>query len=108
MGGHYSSRQRLATALRRGLAAIPGVRVLSPGLRATLPVAAFVVDGVPHALVAARLSAEDAMGVRHGCFLLTLPDAAARPRPGGAGKVPGGGGGRQPADMPGRYGPALE
>ena len=30
--------------------------------------ATFVVDGVPHALVAARLSAEDAIGVRHGCF----------------------------------------
>ena len=34
----------------------------------TLPVAAFVVDGVPHALVAARLAVEDAIGVRHGCF----------------------------------------
>jgi selenocysteine lyase/cysteine desulfurase len=33
-----------------------------------LPVAAFVVDGVPHSLVAARLSAEHAIGVRHGCF----------------------------------------
>ena len=28
----------------------------------------FTVDGVPHALVAARLAAEDAIGVRHGCF----------------------------------------
>ncbi|MEA2933220.1 MAG: hypothetical protein QOI56_2005, partial [Actinomycetota bacterium] len=28
----------------------------------------FVVDGVHHALVAARLSAEHAIGVRHGCF----------------------------------------
>ncbi len=28
----------------------------------------FDVDGVHHALVAARLSAEHAIGVRHGCF----------------------------------------
>jgi hypothetical protein len=34
----------------------------------TLPVASFTVEGVPHALVAARLSAEEAIGVRHGCF----------------------------------------
>jgi len=34
----------------------------------TLPTAAFTVDGVPHALVAARLSAEFGIGVRHGCF----------------------------------------
>jgi selenocysteine lyase/cysteine desulfurase len=33
-----------------------------------LPVATFAVDGTPHALVAARLAAEDAIGVRHGCF----------------------------------------
>ena len=59
----------LARALRAGLAAIPGVRLLGPGLDAeTLPVATFVVEGVPHALVAARLSAEFAIGVRHGCF----------------------------------------
>jgi len=31
-------------------------------------VATFTVDGVPHALVAVRLAAEDAIGVRHGCF----------------------------------------
>ena len=30
--------------------------------------AAFTIDGVPHALAAARLAAEDAIGVRHGCF----------------------------------------
>jgi selenocysteine lyase/cysteine desulfurase len=57
----------LARALCEGLAAIPGVRVLGPGSR-TLPIASFVVHGVPHALVAARLSAEFAIGVRHGCF----------------------------------------
>jgi selenocysteine lyase/cysteine desulfurase len=57
------------------------VRVLGVGA-SELPVATFVVEGVPHALVAARLSAEHAIGVRHGCFcahpyllrLLDLPD----------------------------------
>jgi selenocysteine lyase/cysteine desulfurase len=60
---------RIAAALRRGLAAIPGVSLLGPSLDAdTLPVAAFTVDGIPHGLVAARLAAEEAIGVRHGCF----------------------------------------
>jgi len=59
----------LARELRAGLAAIPGVRLLGPGLDTpTLPVTSFVVEGVSHALVAARLSAEFAIGVRHGCF----------------------------------------
>jgi selenocysteine lyase/cysteine desulfurase len=59
----------LAHRLRDGLAAIPGVSVLGPGPDTdVLPIATFVVDGVPHALVAARLSAEFAIGVRHGCF----------------------------------------
>ena len=59
----------LARRLRRGLAALDGVRVLGPALdEDTLPVATFVVEGVPHALVAARLSAEYGIGVRHGCF----------------------------------------
>jgi selenocysteine lyase/cysteine desulfurase len=59
----------LAGRLRAGLAAVPGVRLLGPGLATpTLPLATFVVEGVPHALVAARLSAEFAIGVRHGCF----------------------------------------
>ncbi len=61
--------RRMATQLRSGLASIRGVRLLGPALSEdTLPVAAFVVEGVPHALVAARLAAEDAIGVRHGCF----------------------------------------
>jgi selenocysteine lyase/cysteine desulfurase len=60
---------RLAQRLREGLRSTPGVRLLGPGASVeTLPVAAFTVDGVPHALVAARLAAEDAIGVRHGCF----------------------------------------
>jgi selenocysteine lyase/cysteine desulfurase len=57
----------LTSRLRDGLASIDGVHLL--GVSATqLPVATFLVDGVPHALVAARLSAEHAIGVRHGCF----------------------------------------
>ncbi|HLX89471.1 MAG TPA: aminotransferase class V-fold PLP-dependent enzyme, partial [Acidimicrobiales bacterium] len=59
----------LAARLRRGLAGVPGVRLLGPSLDTdTLAIAAFVVEGVHHALVAARLSAEWGIGVRHGCF----------------------------------------
>jgi len=59
----------LAQRLREGLAQIDRVRLLGCSARpGGLPVAAFVVDGVPHALVAARLSAEFGIGVRHGCF----------------------------------------
>lgn len=57
----------MAAQLHGGLRAIDGVRVLGP-TGPTLPVATFVVEGVSHALVAARLSAEHAIGVRHGCF----------------------------------------
>ncbi len=64
-----SHERRIAAALRHGLAAIPGVRLLGPGADAdTLPVATFTIDSIPHALVAARLAAEDGIGVRHGCF----------------------------------------
>jgi selenocysteine lyase/cysteine desulfurase len=64
-----SHERRVAAALRRGLAAIPGVRLLGPSMDAeTLPAATFTIGGVPHALVAARLAVEDAIGVRHGCF----------------------------------------
>ena len=59
----------LAGRLRAGLATLGRVRLLGPGAGVpTLPLAAFVVEGVPHALVAARLSAEFGIGVRHGCF----------------------------------------
>jgi selenocysteine lyase/cysteine desulfurase len=57
----------LARAMRDGLAAIPGVRVLGT-VTDGLPITTFVVEDVPHALVAARLSAEFGIGVRHGCF----------------------------------------
>jgi selenocysteine lyase/cysteine desulfurase len=59
----------ISNRLRTALAAVPGVRVLGPHLSTeTLPVVTFTVDGVHHALVAARLSAEHGIGVRHGCF----------------------------------------
>ena len=61
--------RELARQLRRGLAGLPGVRVLGPGLEVeTLPLATFTVEGMHHALVAARLSVEYGIGVRHGCF----------------------------------------
>ncbi len=66
IGAH---EQVLSRRLRHGLAAVEGVRVLGPSLDTdTLAIAAFVVEGVDHALVAARLSAEWGIGVRHGCF----------------------------------------
>ena len=47
----------------------PACACSGPGADAdTLPLATFVVEGDPHALVAARLSAEFGIGVRHGCF----------------------------------------
>ena len=79
--------RRIAWSLRRGLAAIPGVRLLGPDLDTeTLLVATFSVEGVPDAVVAARLAAEDAIGVGHGSFyahsylarLLGLSPAEAR------------------------------
>jgi len=59
--------QASAEHLRRGLSSIEGVRMLGPSAT-ELPVATFTVDGASHALVAARLSAEYGIGVRHGCF----------------------------------------
>jgi len=60
---------RLARRLKAGLAGIDGVRLLGPGPATdTLALAAFTVEGMHHALVAARLSAEWGIGVRHGCF----------------------------------------
>lgn len=60
---------QLATALRQGLAGIADVTLLGPPPDATtLAVATFTVRGMHHGLVAARLSAEHGIGVRHGCF----------------------------------------
>jgi selenocysteine lyase/cysteine desulfurase len=61
----------LSARLHHGLQQIDGVRVLGPAAGSgvdTLAVAAFTVKGQHHALVAARLSAEFGIGVRHGCF----------------------------------------
>ncbi len=63
----------LATRLLGGLRAIDGVRLLGPvgagtATTETLPVAAFTLEGMHHALVASRLSAEYGIAVRHGCF----------------------------------------
>jgi selenocysteine lyase/cysteine desulfurase len=61
--------QAVARRLRAGLAAIDGVRLLGPPLDVpTLAVATFTMADLPHALIAARLSVEHAIGVRHGCF----------------------------------------
>jgi len=65
--------EALARALSTGLSSIHGVRLLGPAVAdrvpgAFLPVAAFTVEGMHHALVAARLSAEYGIAVRHGCF----------------------------------------
>jgi selenocysteine lyase/cysteine desulfurase len=62
---------RLGRRLLEGLARIPRVRVLGsldpcPGGR--LALASFVVDGIDHGLVAAALSHEWGVAVRHGCF----------------------------------------
>jgi selenocysteine lyase/cysteine desulfurase len=78
---------RLSRRLRAGLADQRGVRLLGPAGRApTLPLATFVVESMPHSLVAARLSTEYGIGVRHGCFcahpylmrILGLPPSAIR------------------------------
>jgi selenocysteine lyase/cysteine desulfurase len=59
----------LARRLRRGLAQLDRVRLFGPALEVdTLAIATFAVEGIHHALVAARLSAEWGIGVRHGCF----------------------------------------
>lgn len=68
-GAITAHETRLAARLRHGLASIDGVRLLGPGPDTdTLAVASFTVSGHHHALVAARLSAEWGIGVRHGCF----------------------------------------
>ena len=66
IGDHEAA---LSRRLHEGLRAIDGVHVLGPGRDVeTLAVATFTVEGMHHGLVAARLSAEFGIGVRHGCF----------------------------------------
>jgi selenocysteine lyase/cysteine desulfurase len=82
----------LLRKMAKGLAAIDGVRLLGPlgserdgpvdAAVETLPVATFTIEGMHQALVAARLSAEYGVAIRHGCFcahpyvvrLLGLPE----------------------------------
>ena len=75
----------LASRLWRGLDGVPGLRTLrlwpSPSV-ARVGLASFTLEGHRHAQLAAVLSAEHAIGVRHGCFcahplitrLLAIPD----------------------------------
>jgi len=61
---------RLGRRLLDGLRQIPGVGVLgSPDqLEGRLALASYVVEGLDHGLVAAALSHEWGIAVRHGCF----------------------------------------
>jgi selenocysteine lyase/cysteine desulfurase len=75
-----SHERELADRMVLGLRSIDGVELLGPNGSTpnplaggdlnveTLPVVAFNVGGMHHALVAARLSAEFGIAVRHGCF----------------------------------------
>ena len=75
----------LAARLWAGLDAVPGLHTLRlwPAGADRVGVAAFTLDCYPHPLLAAILSAEHAIGVRHGCFcahplitrLLGIPSA---------------------------------
>jgi selenocysteine lyase/cysteine desulfurase len=84
--GLLAHERTLTGALDAELATVPGLRRLGPATGDRLPVAAFVLEGVPHGLVAARLSAEYGIGVRNGCFcahpylarLLALSEAEVR------------------------------
>jgi selenocysteine lyase/cysteine desulfurase len=63
--------QVLAQRLRTGLAEVPGLETLalwSGGDVERVGVATFNLAGYRHPLLAAILSAEHAIGVRHGCF----------------------------------------
>ena len=58
----------LVRALDEELATLLGLRRLGPTSGDRLPVAAFVIDGIPHGEVAERLAREHGIGVRSGCF----------------------------------------
>ena len=62
--------QALARRLWHGLEAVPGLGLLRlwPSTAERVGLATFTLDGHPHARLAAILSAEHAIGVRHGCF----------------------------------------
>jgi selenocysteine lyase/cysteine desulfurase len=58
----------LVRALDDELATVPGLRRLGNASGDRLPVAAFVIDGMPHGEIAARLARDYGIGVRSGCF----------------------------------------
>ncbi|RJK94877.1 aminotransferase class V-fold PLP-dependent enzyme [Vallicoccus soli] len=60
--------RRLAAELDRQLATVPGLVRYGPRDADALALATFNLEGVPHGLVAARLSYEHGIGVRSGCF----------------------------------------
>ncbi len=67
--GTLRHERQLLDELDRQLAGVPGLVRYGPlGGADRLPVAAFNLEGVPHALVASRLSHEFGIGVRSGCF----------------------------------------
>ena len=80
-----SHERALSAHLWHGLAHVPGLRRLTlwPDDADRVGVATFTLAGYRHPLLAAILSAEHAIGVRHGCFcahllmtrLLGVPDA---------------------------------
>ncbi len=62
---------QLGTRMLQGLSRIPGVGVLGglePCASGRLALASFVIEGLDHGLVAAVLSNEWGIAVRHGCF----------------------------------------
>lgn len=61
---------RLAAQAREQLVAVPGIEVyrLWPADHPRIAVLPFALHGVPYARLAAVLSAEFGIGVRHGCF----------------------------------------
>lgn len=65
-----ATESALVDAARERLAAVPGVVQyrLWPAGTPRIGVLPFTVRGVPYALLAAALSAEHGIGVRHGCF----------------------------------------
>ncbi|WP_337059894.1 aminotransferase class V-fold PLP-dependent enzyme [Kineococcus sp. G2] len=58
----------LTRALDAELATVPGLRRYGSTGVDRVPVAVFNLEGVPHDLLAARLSQEHGIGVRSGCF----------------------------------------
>ncbi|MDP9443929.1 MAG: aminotransferase class V-fold PLP-dependent enzyme [Actinomycetota bacterium] len=67
--GTLRHERQLLDELDRQLASVPGLVRYGPVHgRDRLPVAAFNLEGTPHALVASRLSHEFGIGVRSGCF----------------------------------------